>query len=143
MHVGHFLTRAALRWPHRPAWPEGDVAVTFREAEARVNRLASGGSNIYPRELEEVICTYPALHEVAVIGAPDLKWGENVKAIVVLRPGARTTEAGIVEHCLRGLASYKKPASVDFVTDLPKNADGKLLKRELREAHWRGQSRNV
>jgi acyl-CoA synthetase (AMP-forming)/AMP-acid ligase II len=74
---------------------------------------------------------------------PDAKWGETVKAIVVLRPGARASEADIVEHCRRGLASYKKPASVDFVVELPKNAYGKILKRELREKYWAGRSQRV
>jgi acyl-CoA synthetase (AMP-forming)/AMP-acid ligase II len=83
------------------------------------------------------------VHEVAVIGVPDAKWGETVKAVVVLRPGARATEADIIEHCRRGLASYKKPASVDFVAELPKNAYGKILKRELREKYWAGRSRSV
>ena len=105
--------------------------------------IISGGSNIYPRELEEVICTHPAVHEAAVIGVPDEKWGEMVKAMVVLRPGARTSEAEIVEHCRRSLASYKKPASVEFLAELPKNAYGKVLKRELRERFWSGRSRNV
>jgi long-chain acyl-CoA synthetase len=118
---------------------DGYLYITDRKKDM----IISGGSNIYPRELEEVICTHPAVHEVAVIGVPDVKWGENVKAVVVLRPGARLTEAEIVEHCRRGLASYKKPASVDFVTELPKNAYGKVLKRELREQYWSGRSRNV
>ncbi len=105
--------------------------------------IISGGSNIYPRELEEVICTHPAVHEAAVIGVPDEKWGETVKAIVVLRPGARATEADIIDHCRRSLASYKKPAAVEFISELPKNAYGKVLKRELRERYWTGQGRRV
>ena len=118
---------------------DGYLYITDRKKDM----IISGGSNIYPRELEEVICTHPAVHEVAVIGVPDPKWGENVKAVVVVRPGARVSESEIVEHCRRGLASYKKPASVDFVAELPKNAYGKILKRELREQYWTGQSRNV
>jgi long-chain acyl-CoA synthetase len=111
--------------------------------DRKKDMIISGGSNIYPRELEEVICTHPAVHEVAVIGVPDEKWGECVKAVVVLRAGTRATEAEIVEHCRRSLASYKKPASVEFVADLPKNAYGKILKRELREPYWRGRARRV
>jgi acyl-CoA synthetase (AMP-forming)/AMP-acid ligase II len=118
---------------------DGYLYITDRKKDM----IISGGSNIYPRELEEVICTHPAVHEVAVIGVPDEKWGETVKAVVVLRAGARASEAEIVEHCRRGLASYKKPASVDFVPDLPKNAYGKVLKRELRAPYWSGRSRNV
>jgi long-chain acyl-CoA synthetase len=78
-----------------------------------------------------------------VIGVPDEKWGETVKAMVVLRAGQRATEAEIIEHCLRSLASYKKPASVEFLAELPKNAYGKVLKRELREPFWAGRTRRV
>jgi long-chain acyl-CoA synthetase len=93
--------------------------------------------------VEEIICTHPAVHEVAVIGVPDEKWGESVKAVVVLRAGTRVTGPEIVEHCQRHLASYKKPSSVDFLPELPKNAYGKILKRELRERYWQGHSRRV
>ena len=105
--------------------------------------IISGGSNIYPREIEEVICAHPDVFEVAVIGIPDDKWGETVKAIVVTRAGARVTEAEIIEHCKRAIASYKKPHSVEFLPELPKNAYGKVLKRELRDRYWTGRGRNV
>jgi long-chain acyl-CoA synthetase len=78
-----------------------------------------------------------------VIGVPDETWGESVKALVVLRPAARAAEADIIEHCRARLASYKKPASVEFLAELPKSAYGKILKRELREPYWAGRSRNV
>jgi acyl-CoA synthetase (AMP-forming)/AMP-acid ligase II len=90
-----------------------------------------------------VLCTHPAVHEVAVIGVPDETWGESVKAVVVLRPGHRAAETELVEHCRRHLASYKKPASVEFRPELPKNAYGKILKRELREPFWRDRLRRV
>jgi acyl-CoA synthetase (AMP-forming)/AMP-acid ligase II len=118
---------------------DGYLYITDRKKDM----IISGGANIYPRELEEVICAHPGVHEVAVIGVPDEKWGESVKAVVVLRPQARASEAEIIEHCRRSLASYKKPASVDFVPELPKNAYGKVLKRELREPYWTGKTRRV
>jgi long-chain acyl-CoA synthetase len=118
---------------------DGYLFITDRKKDM----IISGGANIYPRELEEVICTHPAVHEVAVIGVPDEKWGESVKAVVVLRPGARATEPEIIEHCRRHLGSYKKPSTVDFVAELPKNAYGKILKRELREPYWAGRDRRV
>lgn len=90
-----------------------------------------------------MICRHPAVFEVAVIGIPDPKWGETVKALVVPRPGAHVTEAEIVEHCRRGLAAYKKPQSVGFVETLPKNACGKVLEREPRERYWTGRARSV
>ncbi|MBI4637853.1 MAG: long-chain fatty acid--CoA ligase [Candidatus Rokubacteria bacterium] len=119
--------------------PDGYLYITDR----MMDMIISGGSNIYPREIEEVICRHPAIFEVAVIGVPDPKWGETVKALVVAREGRPVTEAEIVEHCKRYLASYKKPQSVDFLPSLPKNAYGKVLKRELRDRYWAGQARKV
>ncbi len=118
---------------------DGYLYITDRKKDM----IISGGSNIYPREVEEVICTHPAVSEVAVVGMPDPKWGESVKALIVLRPGAHATEAEIVEHCTRQLASYKKPHSVEFLPELPKNAYGKILKRELRDRIWAGRERRV
>ncbi|MBI3628878.1 MAG: long-chain fatty acid--CoA ligase [Candidatus Rokubacteria bacterium] len=118
---------------------DGYVYITDRKKDM----IISGGSNIYPREIEEVICAHPAVLEVAVIGVPDEKWGETVKALVVPRPGAQVTEADIIEHCQRGLASYKKPHSVELLPALPKNAYGKILKRELRDRYWTGRARKI
>ena len=117
----------------------GYLYVTDRKKDM----IISGGSNIYPREIEEVICGHPAVFEVAVIGIPDEKWGESVKALVVTHEGKRVTEAEIIEHCKRHLASYKKPQSVEFLATLPKNAYGKVLKRELRDRYWAGRERKV
>jgi acyl-CoA synthetase (AMP-forming)/AMP-acid ligase II len=105
--------------------------------------IVSGGENVYPREVEEVLFQHPAVADVAVIGIPDEKWGEAVKAIVVLREGARAEAAEIVEFCRGRLAGYKRPQSVDFVPLLPRNPSGKVLKRELREPYWQGHSRRV
>jgi len=101
--------------------------------------IISGGINIYPREVEEVILRHPAVYEVAVIGVPDSKWGESIKAIAVLREGARTTEVEIIDFCKEHIASFKKPKSVEFVNGLPKNAYGKILKRDIRERYWKGR----
>jgi acyl-CoA synthetase (AMP-forming)/AMP-acid ligase II len=81
--------------------------------------------------------------EVAVIGVPDAIWGEAVKAVVVPRPGATLTAAEIIALCTQHLAAYKKPCSVDIVADLPKNFQGKVRKRELRERYWQGLERRV
>jgi acyl-CoA synthetase (AMP-forming)/AMP-acid ligase II len=118
---------------------DGYVFITDRKKDM----IISGGSNIYPREIEEVICGHPGVFEVAVIGIPDEKWGETVKALVVTRPGQRATEAEIIEHCKHHLASYKKPHSVEFLPSLPKNAYGKVLKRELRDRYWTGRDRRI
>ena len=105
--------------------------------------IISGGANVYPREVEEVISQHPAVAEVAVIGVPDDKWGEAVKALVVLKSGAQAEPGEIISYCKDNLASYKKPQSVEFLSSLPKNAYGKVLKRELREPYWVGQQRQV
>jgi len=97
--------------------------------------IISGGENIYPREIEEVLIRHPAVHEVTVIGIPDPDWVEAVKAVVVLAPGKKATEEELIAFCKDNIASYKKPKSVDFVKDLPKNNYGKILKRELREKY--------
>ena len=105
--------------------------------------IISGGENIYSREIEDIIVKHPAVYEVAVIGVPDEKWGEAVKAVVSLRPGQKATEEDIINFCKEHLASYKKPKSVDFIDAVPKNPYGKVLKRELREKYWVGQARRV
>ncbi len=105
--------------------------------------IISGGENIYPREIEEVIIQHPAVREVAVIGVPDSKWGEAIKAIVSIVEGKSVTEDGLIAFCKDNIASYKKPKSVDFVEELPKNNYGKILKRELRAKYWEDKERKV
>jgi len=108
---------------------EGLVYIVDRKKDM----LITGGQNVYPRELEHVLATHPAVQEVAVVGLPDPVWGDNVVAAVVLRPGATVTAAELVALCKANLASYKKPKHVYFVDDLPKNVTGKIQKRELLE----------
>lgn len=105
--------------------------------------LISGGENIYPREIEDVILRHPAVYEVAVIGVPDEKWGEAIKAIVSLKKGMKASEEEIINFCKENIASYKKPKTVEFVGGLPKSSYGKILKRELREKYWEGQERRI
>ena len=105
--------------------------------------IISGGENIYPREIEEVIVQHPAVREVAVIGVPDAEWGEGIKAVVSIVPGGAVTETELIDFCKDYIASYKKPKSVDFVDELPKNNYGKIVKRELRAKYWEGQGRKV
>jgi long-chain acyl-CoA synthetase len=90
--------------------------------------VISGGNNIYLREIEEVLLKYPAVYEVAVIGVPDPLWGESVKAVFALRPGSIVTDKELIAFCQEHLASYKKPHTVEFIPQLPKNAYGKILK---------------
>ena len=105
--------------------------------------IVSGGENVYPAEVENVVASHPTVADVAVIGVPDPKWGETVKAVVVLAPGAEPDAAGIMSYCRERLAHFKCPTSVDFLDALPRNPSGKVLKRELREPYWRDQERRI
>ncbi|MBW0089667.1 AMP-binding protein [Pseudonocardia sp. KRD-184] len=93
--------------------------------------IITGGSNVYPREVEEVLLTHPGVREAAVVGVPDPEWGESIRAFVVA-VGEPTADE-LIAHCRDRLASFKKPREVVFVAELPKNATGKILKRELRQ----------
>ena len=105
--------------------------------------IISGGENVYPAEVESALADHPAIAEAAVIGVPDEKWGEAVKAVVVLRPGATLAQEALIEWSRTRIAGFKAPKSVDFVDALPRNASGKLLKRELRAPYWEGRARQV
>jgi long-chain acyl-CoA synthetase len=105
--------------------------------------VVSGGENVYPAEVENVLMTHPAVADAAVIGVPDDKWGETVKGIVVLAPGAEATPDEIIAVCRERLAHYKCPTSIDFTDSLPRNPSGKVLKRELRAPYWQGHERNI
>jgi acyl-CoA synthetase (AMP-forming)/AMP-acid ligase II len=94
--------------------------------------IISGGANVYPREVEEVLIQHPAVSEACVVGVPHEIWGEAVKALVVLRHGETVTGEELTRFVGERLAGYKKPKSVEFISDLPKNAYGKVLRRELK-----------
>ncbi len=102
-------------------------------ASRKHDMVISGGVNIYPREIEEVLHSHPEIMEAAVIGIPDDEWGESVRAFIVATPRHSLDEAIVVRYCKERLASYKQPRSVVFLTEMPRNATGKILKRELRE----------
>ena len=95
--------------------------------------VISGGVNIYPREIEDVLMHHPGIQEAAVVGVPDPEWGESLRAYVVVRQGHALTEAEVIEYCRRDLADFKRPRKVVFLTELPRNLTGKVLKRELRD----------
>jgi acyl-CoA synthetase (AMP-forming)/AMP-acid ligase II len=105
--------------------------------------IITGGENVYGPEVESVLNACPGVSEGVVIGIPDERWGEAVKAVVIAAPGARLTADEVIAFCRDRLAHYQCPASVDFAADLPRNATGKVLKRALREPYWSGRDRAI
>ncbi len=128
-------TARALRdgWLHT-----GDLAMMDEEGFFYIvdrikDMIVSGGENIYPREIEELLVSHPAVADAAVVGEPDDLWGESVKAVVVIKPGANLDAAEVIRHCKAHLASYKKPRKVVFTAELPRTASGKVLKQKLKD----------
>jgi long-chain acyl-CoA synthetase len=105
--------------------------------------IVSGAENIYPAEVENAMYGHPAVQEVAVIGVPDDKWGEAVKAFVVLKPGATPDIEGILAFARDRIAAFKLPKSIDVVAVLPRGPSGKILRRALRDPFWAGRERRV
>lgn len=105
--------------------------------------IITGGFNVYPSEIEQVIWSHPAVQDCAVLGVPDEQWGEAVKAIIELKPGADASGAEILQLCKTRLGGVKCPKTVDFLESLPRTANGKVSKRELRQAYWVGHERTI
>lgn len=120
-------------WLHTGDLGEMDQDGFLYIRDRKKDMIISGGENIYPREIEEVLATHPKVQEVAVVGAPDPIWGQRVHAAVALKPGVLCTQEEIILHCKDKLAGFKKPRSVTFVAALPRSPAGKVLKRVLRD----------
>jgi fatty-acyl-CoA synthase len=105
--------------------------------------IVSGGENVYPAEVESALYDHPSVQDVAVIGVPSDKWGEAVKAVVVKKAGADVSEQELIGFARDKIAGYKVPKSVDFAEELPRNASGKLLKKDIRAPYWAGMERQV
>jgi acyl-CoA synthetase (AMP-forming)/AMP-acid ligase II len=118
---------------------EGYVYIVDRSKDM----IISGGFNIYPTEVEQALYRHPAVYEACVVGVPDPTWGESVKAVVVLREGHCASESEVIQHCKLLLADFKKPRSIDFVPELPRNPNGKLARKLVRESYWAGLARRV
>jgi fatty-acyl-CoA synthase len=123
----------------------GDLAVVNEEdyvtiVDRKKDMIITGGENVYSTEVENVLYTHDAVLEAAVIGVPDQKWGEAVKACVVLKPGKTATEEEIIAFCKGNLAHYKAPKRIDFLEALPRTGSGKIYKKELKERHSRSSN---
>jgi acyl-CoA synthetase (AMP-forming)/AMP-acid ligase II len=118
---------------------EGYLHITDRKRDM----IITGGFNVFPGEVEQVLWTHPAVLDCAVIGVPDADWGEAVKAVVELKPGSTTEAEELIAFCKDKLGSVKSPKSVDFVKTLPRSPVGKVLKKDLREPYWRNAGRSI
>jgi len=118
---------------------DGYLYLTDRKADM----IISGGENVYPKEVEDIIYQHPAVQECTVVSAPDAKWGEIVQAVVVLKPEQKATEQDIIEHCKRRLAGYKCPKAVAFWDEIPKTIVGKIEKKKIKEKFWEGRKRKI
>jgi len=105
--------------------------------------IVSGGENVYPAEVENVLMSHPAIADCAVIGVPHDRWGETAKAMVVKKADAEVSEQEIIDFARERLAKFKCPTSVDWLDALPRNPSGKVLKKDLRAPYWEGRTRNV
>lgn len=126
----------------------GDLATVDEESyiyivDRKKEMIICGGFNIYPAEIEQVLFAHPDIYEAAVIGVPDEDWGEQIKAVVVLKPGRTTSAEDILSFCAPRLPKFKWPRSVDFSDGLPKNPNGKIVRRQVREPYWADKERNV
>jgi acyl-CoA synthetase (AMP-forming)/AMP-acid ligase II len=111
--------------------------------DRKKDMIISGGFNVYPAEVEQVLWSHPAVQDCAVIGIPDEKWGEAVTAVVELKPGLSVGTEELILLCKQRVGSVKAPKTVQFWPELPRSGTGKVLKREIRKVFWEGQDRMI
>jgi acyl-CoA synthetase (AMP-forming)/AMP-acid ligase II len=126
----------------------GDIGVIDEDGfvyivDRKKDMIISGGFNVFPSEVEQVLWSHPAVQDCAVIGVPDEKWGEAVKAVVELKPGATAAADELIALAKDRLGGVKAPKSVDFVATLPRSPVGKVLKKDLRATYWTGHDRKI
>ena len=159
--VGEIVVKSKatmLKWWRKPeetsqtivdGWVHtGDMGVYDEEGyiyivDRKKDMIVSGGENIFPREVEELLYEHPAVLEAAVFGIPDPYWVEKVHAVVVLKTGYQPTEKEIIDFCKEKLARFKAPKSLEFALEIPKNPAGKILKKQLRAKYWEGVDRKI
>jgi long-chain acyl-CoA synthetase len=139
------LTKETLRngWYHTGDLGKMDEGCYIYIVDRKKDMIISGGENIYPKEIEDVLYQHPEVAEVAVIGIPDEYWGEAIKALVIKKANSSLTEMDLIEHCKEHLPGYKKPRSIEFVETLPRSTAGKVLKHEIRAQYWQDRDRKV
>jgi long-chain acyl-CoA synthetase len=130
-------------WIHTGDLGRRDQRGYFYVVDRKTDMIISGGENVFPIEVENIISAHPDVLEVAVIGVPDPRWGEAVKAVVVARDGRSLRCDAIIEFCRGKLAGFKIPKTVDFIDSIPRNASGKITKNPLRDKYWEGLSRKI
>jgi len=146
---GYLKNPEATKAAFRGDWcAVGDMGYVDEEnylylVDRKNDMIISGGENIYPTEVENVIYAHPSVREVAIVGVPDEFWGESVKAVVLLKDGMSATQEEIVEFTKGKLAGYKRPRSVDFVKELPMTPTGKILRRLVKEKYWQGKDSRI
>lgn len=145
-YVGDPEATAAIQqggWQHTGDIGHRDEDGYVYVSDRKRDLIISGGFNVFPLEVEQVLAAHPAVQDCAVIGVPDDKWGEAVKAVVELAPGRSAAADELIELCRRELGGVKAPKSIDFIAELPRSAVGKVLKRTLREKYWTGQRERI
>ena len=147
--LGYLDNPEATATAHKDGWLwTGDVGVMNEDGYIQIvdrskDMIITGGFNVYPNEIEQVISEDPAVQECAVIGVPDEKWGEAVKAVIQFKPGQELDEAVLMAEVKAKLGSVKTPKTIEFIDDLPRSPNGKVMKTELRKKYWSGKSRAV
>jgi acyl-CoA synthetase (AMP-forming)/AMP-acid ligase II len=139
------LTTQALRngWYHTGDMGYIDEYGYLFLVDRKADMIVTGGENVYPKEVEDVLYQHPAVAMAAVVSAPDEKWGERVQAAVVLNPGQNATEADLIAYCKERLAGYKCPKVVEFWDTLPTTPVGKILRKDVKKKFWEGRDRSI
>jgi acyl-CoA synthetase (AMP-forming)/AMP-acid ligase II len=146
---GYYKNPAATEEASRFGWHHtGDIGTRdedgyFYIVDRKRDMIISGGFNIYPSEIEQVLWAHPAVEDCAVIGVPDDKWGEAVKAVIQLKAGSEAAPQDFERFCRAQLGGMKTPKSFEIWDALPRSPVGKVLKRTIRDRFWAGRSRNV
>jgi acyl-CoA synthetase (AMP-forming)/AMP-acid ligase II len=130
-------------WLHTGDVGHIDAGGYLHLTDRKKDLIITGGFNVYPATVEQVIWAHPAVQDCAVIGVPDAKWGEAVKAVVELNPGASVSAEELIALCKDRLGSVMAPKTIDFIEHLPRSSAGKVLKKDLRSAYWQGQGKNI